>query len=104
MLLLLAQADPETTLRGWEAVVKGNGIALSITGMAIVFAALVVITVFIGLVPQLLAWLDPILPKMHTHHAPPSHEEQSATDRERVVAAIGLVLHTEMQNVLNKSK
>ncbi|QDU54804.1 OadG family protein [Aeoliella mucimassa] len=94
---LLAAAEAEATAGGWQAVVEGNGIAISLTGMAIVFAALVVISLFIAFVPRVLDWLDPILPKMHSHPAPPAREEQSATDHERIVAAIGMVLHTEMQ-------
>ncbi|MCO6046435.1 OadG family protein [Aeoliella sp. ICT_H6.2] len=100
---VLAQAADEPS-RGWQAVVEGNGIAISLMGMTIVFVALVLITVFIAMVPSLLAWLDPILPKGHSHHAPPTPDEQSPLDQERVVAAIGMVLHTEFQKTLSQSK
>jgi Na+-transporting methylmalonyl-CoA/oxaloacetate decarboxylase gamma subunit len=99
---LLAQTAGDTPARGWEAIVKENGIGISITGMLIVFAALIIISVFIALVPKLLDVLDPILPKGHTHVAPPSPEEQTPLDHEKVVAAIGLVLHTELQKITGK--
>ncbi len=103
--VLLAQAANETTKNGWQAVVDGNGIAISLMGMTIVFLALVLITLFIASVPTLLAWLDPILPKGHSHHhAPPTPEEQTPLDQEKVVAAIGMVLHTEFQKTLSNSK
>jgi oxaloacetate decarboxylase gamma subunit len=97
----LAQTN-EWNLRGWEAIVEGNGIAISITGMLIVFAALVIISVFIALVPRLLELLDPVLPKGHHHYATPSPDEQTPLDHEKVVAAIGLVLHTELQKISGK--
>ena len=99
---LLAQTTEEMTVRGWEAIVEGNGIAISITGMLIVFAALVIISLFIAVVPRLLEVLDPILPKGHAHIAPPSPEEQTPLKQEKVVAAIGLVLHTELQKITGK--
>ncbi len=98
---LLAQSDSETSLSGWEAIVEGNGIAISVTGMLIVFTALVFISVFIALMPRLLELLDPILPKVHSHVAPPTPQERMPQDREKVVAAIGLVLHTELQKITN---
>lgn len=103
LALLLAQADTKVPPRGWQAIVDGQGISISITGMAIVFAALVFISMFIALLPKLLELLDPILPTSHAHSASPSREEQSDLDREKVVAAIGLVLHTELKKVTNQS-
>ena len=99
---LLAQSDDQAPLRGWQAIVEGNGIAISITGMLIVFTALVIISLFIALVPKLLKVLDPILPKGHHHVAPPAPEQRTPLEQEKVVAAIGLVLHTEMQKITGK--
>lgn len=99
---LLAQTASPATLRGWKAVAEGNGIAISITGMLIVFAALVFISVFIALVPKILVLLEPILPKGHAHHVSPPPDEQTALDHEKVVAAIGIVLHTELQKISGK--
>jgi Na+-transporting methylmalonyl-CoA/oxaloacetate decarboxylase gamma subunit len=98
-LLLLAQAVPTSNPDGWAGVVEGRGIELTIVGMAIVFAALVIISLFIAALPKVLEWLDPYLPKGQGHHAP-AHDEQTTLDEEKVVAAIGLVLHTELQKVL----
>ena len=104
MISYLLLAAEQSSPTGWQAIVEGRGIAISLTGMAIVFAALVIIALFIASVPHVLAWLDPLLPKMHAPHAPPARQEQSATDQERIVAAIGLVLHTETQKLLRESK
>ncbi len=100
--LLAQMINDDAPVRGWQAIVEGNGIAISITGMLIVFAALVIISVFIALVPKLLAVLDPILPKGHAHVAAPTPEEQTPLDHEKVVAAIGMVLHTELQKISSK--
>jgi Na+-transporting methylmalonyl-CoA/oxaloacetate decarboxylase gamma subunit len=91
-LLLLAD------IGGWEAVVEHHGIALSITGMAIVFVALVVIALFIAALPHALALLGPYAPKIEKHGGP-SPAEQDQSDEEEVVAAIGFVLHSEARRV-----
>src|SRR5690606_37288154 len=100
-LFLLAQVASSSNADGWEGVVKGRGIELTIVGMAIVFSALVIISLFIAALPKVLEWLDPFLPKGHTHQ-PPTRDEHTPLDEEKIVAAIGLVLHTELQNVLRK--
>lgn len=100
-LLLLAQDTPP--LRGWEAIVENNGIGVALTGMLIVFSALAIITMFIALVPHLLAVLEPILPKGGLHRESHTPAEQSPIDQERIVAAIGMVLHTELQKITKES-
>lgn len=102
LIWLLAQTADSTTPSGWQGIAQGHGISISLTGMAIVFAALVFITLFIAAVPKVLEVLDPYLPKSHGHHAPPTPGEETALDHEKVVAAIGMVLHTEMQKAVAK--
>ncbi len=82
---------------GWHNVVEGDGIAIAITGMLIVFVALVLIAGAIAALPKILAVLDPILPVADHHHHAPTPSERVPADEEKVVAAIGMVLHTEMQ-------
>lgn len=99
--VLLAQtAEPATN--GWQAVLDHNGPSIAITGMLIVFAALTFISFFIMGLPSLLKALDPILPKPHSTHSAPARQEQTPLDHEKVVAAIGLVLHTELQKITSK--
>ena len=105
--LLLAVIDklPEEKIppSGWGAIVEGNGISISLTGMSIVFVALAIIATSIAVIPHVLALLEPILPKGHATHASPTPAEQLPGDQQKVVAAIGLVLHTEMQKVSGKT-
>jgi oxaloacetate decarboxylase gamma subunit len=80
-------------------VSDGNAIAISITGMLIVFVALALITVFIAALPRLLTALDPYLPAVDVHHHEAAPAESLPLDEERIVAAIGTVLHHEMQRL-----
>jgi Na+-transporting methylmalonyl-CoA/oxaloacetate decarboxylase gamma subunit len=101
VLSVVAQAAPSSNPDGWAGVVQGRGIELTIVGMAIVFSALVIISLFIAALPKVLEWLDPYLPKGHGPDGP-THGEQTTLEEEQVVAAIGFVLHTELQKVLKK--
>ncbi|WP_442484403.1 OadG family protein [Aeoliella sp. SH292] len=101
VFFVIAQAVPPSNADGWAGVVEGRGIELTIVGMAIVFSALVIISLFIAALPKVLEWLDPYLPKGHGPDAP-TRDEQTTLEEEKVVAAIGLVLHTELQKVLQK--
>jgi oxaloacetate decarboxylase gamma subunit len=101
LLYVVAQAVPPSTPDGWAGVVEGRGVELTIVGMTIVFSALAIISLFIAALPKVLEWLDPYLPKGHGPDAP-TRDEQSTLEEEKVVAAIGFVLHTELQKVLHK--
>lgn len=87
----------DARIKGWQAVVEGNGLSIASTGMLIVFFALVIISLFIRLLPEVLKVMEPILPKLGTHTQPPTLAEQLPSDKEKVVAAIGYVLHMEME-------
>lgn len=109
--LIFAQADAlpvETTPPfGWQNVVEGNGVAISLTGMLIVFCALTIISLFIAALPHVLAALDPWLPEMHHPHAKPTTalrkpSEQTAADEEKMIAAIGYALHQRTQHQRQK--
>ena len=87
----------------WANVSEGNAIAIAITGMLIVFTALTLISVFIAALPKLLSAIEPYFPAVEDRHgAPTTAAEGLATDEEQIVAAIGHVLHTEMQHELKK--
>jgi len=86
----------------WANVSEGNAIAIAITGMLIVFTALTLISVFIAALPKILSAIEPYLPAAEDHHDAPTTAESLPTDEEKIVAAIGHVLHTEMQHMLKQ--
>jgi sodium pump decarboxylase gamma subunit len=89
---------------GFENIVddKGiNGYALAVTGMAIVFFVLVLVSLFIACLPRLLPIINSILPPVqHHHHGPaagsarsPAAGRENTDDADDVIAAIGFALH-----------
>lgn len=96
LLPILAQSS------GWQGVADGNGLAISITGMLIVFVALTAITLFIAALPKVLAVIEPWFPESAGHHhgaAPsaPATAPASAADDGAVIAAIGFAVHSRSQ-------
>jgi len=102
---LLAQVGvpADTQLAGFRAITEGNGIAITITGLLIVFAALTAISLFIGALPKLLHALGPYLPVIESHHDLPPSKGRAAKAASgegvdpRLVAAIGWAVHTSRQ-------
>lgn len=80
-------------------ITDGNAIGISITGMLIVFAALGLISAFIGALPKVLAAVEPYWPVSEGHHHVPRPAESLPIDEERIVAAIGTVLRHESQRL-----
>ena len=79
-----------------------NGLAIALAGLLIVFAVLIFLSLFIVVLPKLVAVLDSVLPAPDHSHADHSlagggHPESQLPD-DVVIAAIGYVLHTELQN------
>ena len=68
--------------------------------MLIVFTVLSLISLFIGFLPHILKALSPYLPQ--SSHVAPSPAESTVVDEEMVVAAIGMVLHTETQKAMQE--
>lgn len=95
-LLPLAQA------KGFQAISEGNGISIAITGMLIVFVALTLISVFIRLLPIVLAKFEPILPRLESHTQSPTSAERLPSDDKKIIAAIGYVLRMEMEKASQK--
>jgi Na+-transporting methylmalonyl-CoA/oxaloacetate decarboxylase gamma subunit len=75
---------------------EGEGIAIAATGLLIVFAALILITLFIAALPRILEAVAKVLPEVPDRHAAPDASESLLPD-EAVLAAIGFVLHHELQ-------
>jgi len=82
---------------GFQAISEAEGVSIAVTGMLIVFFALVIISLFIRLLPVLLGLMEPILPRLGSHTQPPSAAERLPAENEKLVAAIGYVLHMEME-------
>ena len=103
MGIYVQAADPEgfPPFR-WANVSEGNAIAIAITGMLIVFTALALISVFIAVLPKLLSAIETYLPAVKDHHRAPTTAESPPSDEEKIVAAIGHVLHTEMRHMLKQ--
>lgn len=102
-LILLAQAaDTTEQLSGWANVQQQNGVAISLVGLSIVFSALVLVSLFIAVLPKLLDLVSPYLPQVDESFEAPSIAESTVDDEKMVVAAIGYVLHTEMQKAMKK--
>ena len=91
----------------WANVSEGNAIAISITGMVIVFTALTLISAFIAALPRILSAIERYLPAVEDHHHAPAiaeslRSDEGKSDEEQIVAAIGHILHTEIQHVLKQ--
>ncbi|MCP4191586.1 MAG: OadG family protein [Planctomycetaceae bacterium] len=105
IILLLAQATPDSPELDpfeWSNVTDQNGIPIAMLGMVIVFSALVLISLAIAALPRLLNAISPYLPQVEEPHDGPAPAESTAGDEEAVIAAIGFVLHSEMQKAMKK--
>ena len=99
-IVILAESASERVAFRWSNVQEDNGVAIAIVGLLIVFTALTLISLFIGFLPRILKAISPFLPQ--STHVAPSPAESTAVDEEMVVAAIGLVLHTETQKAMRE--
>lgn len=101
MELVWAQSNLGLQNVGWRNVSEANGIAIALTGMLIVFVALVLISVFISTLPRLMALVEPHLPAAEPLVRvadQPAKKELAAPPAatgldESLVAAIGAALH-----------
>ena len=75
---------------------SGEALGIAVTGMLIVFAALLVISLFIQLLPTLLQQVAAYLPEEFEPPAP-EHPENAYPDEDALVAALGYILHTELK-------
>ena len=56
----------------WQPLFEDTGIPLAIMGLFVVYAALIIVRIFIGLLPRVMAFLDHLYPEHveAAHHAP----------------------------------
>jgi Na+-transporting methylmalonyl-CoA/oxaloacetate decarboxylase gamma subunit len=84
---------------GYQNIIDADGIGLAITGMAIVFTVLVLVSLYIAWLPRILPLVNTILPVVEHHHGAPmpsagARATASSADAEaEVVAAIALAMH-----------
>ena len=76
--------------------VDAEAIGIVLTGMLIVFCALILITLFISQLPRLLEALASVLPEEY-EPSHPADPESSYPDEDAIVAALSYILHQEMQ-------
>ena len=74
---------------GIQNILNAQGFTIAITGMLIVFAALTIISIFIALLPRLVAVLATVFPEGH-HHA--VQAKTTKKDDDKLLAAIGFGL------------
>lgn len=74
-----------------------RGISIAITGMLIVACALILICLFIGSLPKVLAAVATVWPETVEPHGAKTHPESLVADDDSVLAAIGFVLHHRLQ-------
>ena len=73
---------------GFHNILENDGIGLAVTGMSIVFTALVLVAGFIAALPGALSRLAPILPPELVRHA------AAAEDEEAVAVAVAYALRS----------
>ena len=93
---LVAQASPPNFAEG-DLV---QGVIIAAVGLLIVFVALILITVFIAAMPKFLNFIGHLWPEVDEHHVF-EHAESDEDEELELLAAIGLVLHTEFQRQLS---
>ena len=71
-----------------------QGLDLAFVGMSIVFTALVLVSVFIVVLPRILAVINPYIPPAQLH----TQSQDKETDAAAIAAAIGFALHARRQN------
>jgi Na+-transporting methylmalonyl-CoA/oxaloacetate decarboxylase gamma subunit len=92
----------QTLLVNAQLVFDGSqrGISIAVAGLLIVFTALLLISLFIASLPRLLEIFARAWPEVDEHHHWESHPESFLPENDAVLAAIGFVLHTELQKQL----
>ena len=72
-----------------QNIEDGQGLGIALTGMIIVFSVLTLISVFIVILPKILAVVAKKFPESVGHHGVPVQDEDDGS----ALAAIGFVMH-----------
>jgi Na+-transporting methylmalonyl-CoA/oxaloacetate decarboxylase gamma subunit len=90
----------------WQNVLDGQGFAITLIGMVIVFSGLLLISLFIAQLPRLLDFFD----RLTTRTARPEAPSEAVAERvtvpqgEELLAAISLVVHMELERLTGESQ
>ncbi len=97
----IVQFVAQAELPDFEEWTFSDGLAIAGVGLAIVFAALILISLFIATLPRALQMVSRVWPEVDEPHVL-EHSEEEPEDDTAVLAAIGFVLHTEFQRQLHR--
>jgi len=87
-----------------QNVLDGHGIAISITGMLIVFSGLVLISLFIAQLPSMLKWLDRLTTRKAKQPEPVALKKPVVSAEDEIMTAISLVIHMELERLTGESQ
>jgi Na+-transporting methylmalonyl-CoA/oxaloacetate decarboxylase gamma subunit len=94
-----------------QNVLNNHGIAITITGMVIVFSGLVLISLFITQLPNLLRIYDRLRARKNQGTNPVSKADlnaeaalDAAAQEDEIMAAISLVIHLELERLTGESQ
>lgn len=87
----------------WQNVLDGHGFAITLIGMAIVFAGLLLISLFITQLPRMLDLFDRLTTRPEAANRP---DIGTATlpHGDELMAAISLVVHMELERLTGESQ
>ena len=88
----------DTSKFGWENVIRGQGIELTVTGMLVVFLGLLLIATFVNYLPVVFALLGRVNARQrHSDLEPVSSPEH---DEDEIAAVLGYVIEMEINHSL----
>lgn len=79
-------------MSGWQNIVEAEGFGIAITGMLIVFTALILITGCISILPKLLVPLETLIP-VEEHHTHAGVSKAGDSNNEAEIAAAATAVH-----------
>ncbi|QXD24626.1 OadG family protein [Opitutia bacterium ISCC 51] len=88
-------------MNGIENILEQEGIGLAITGMSIVFIALLLITFYIAFLPTLLKHLDKILPEQKSSH---QRAEGKVSEEEDLMVAAAIATAFRRRRKLKETR
>ncbi len=75
------------SVMGVENIIDGQGVAVSVTGMLIVFFALMFISIFIAILPHVLKLVEKVFPEEEIE------ANKSLAPEESIIAVIAMALY-----------
>jgi oxaloacetate decarboxylase gamma subunit len=80
-----------------DNIANGDGYSIALSGLAIVFFALIVVTVFISILPRVLARFATVWPEAAA--VPEAKTSTAAAENDDgLIAAIGYIVHARQQD------